>query len=62
MSKQAKFSEGGCFSFFGGSRGKFPLRRFAKELSRLRRAVPRRVPPKIKKEGYFTAIKPPNAV
>ena len=52
---------GGCFNFFGGSRGKFPPRRVAKGLKSLRR-VTSEGSPKIRRKGFFTAIKPPNAV
>ena len=61
MSKQNKFSVGGCFNFFGGSSGKIALWRVAKELKSLRR-VTSEGSPKIKKMGYSTAVKPPNAV
>ena len=60
-SKQAKFSMGGCFNFFGGSRGKFPLRRVAKGLKSLRR-VTSEGSTKLGKKGYFTAIRSLNAV
>ena len=52
---------GVIFNFFGGSRGKSPLRRVAKALKSLRRVTPEGSA-KIKKTGYFTALKSPKAV
>ena len=52
---------GVVFNFFGGSGGKSLLRRVAKALKSLRRVTPEGSA-KIKKPGYFTALKSPKAV